>query len=231
MAELLEVSGLRAGYHGQAVLHEVDLTVDEGEIVCLLGPNGAGKSTTLLAISGLIPLLGGEVRIRRERPPRKPHHLARKGVAHVPEDRSLFPSLTVAEHLRLGGRPGGRSREEVLGWFPALDRLLNRRVGLLSGGEQQMVALARALMSRPALLMIDEMSLGLAPIVVETLLETLRGIVAGTGCGVLLVEQHVQMALSIADRGMVLSRGRVAVVGPAAELAVDPELLQRSYLG
>jgi branched-chain amino acid transport system ATP-binding protein len=231
MSDLLSVVGLRAGYGGRSVLHGVDLHVGPSEIVALLGPNGAGKSTTLLAISGLIPTLSGEVRIGGAPRPRRPHRAARDGLAHVPEDRSLFPSLTVAEHLRLGSRSGGRTRDEVLDWFAPLRRLVDRQVGLLSGGEQQMVALARALMSSPRLLLIDEMSLGLAPIVVESLLGTLGDIVADTGCGVLLVEQHVAMALTIAQRAVVLSRGRVVVTGTAAELRADPTLLERAYLG
>lgn len=228
---LLEIEGLRAGYGGRPVLHGIDLSVGPSEVVALLGPNGAGKSTTLLAISGLIPTLSGTVRIHGAPRPRRPHRAAIEGLAHVPEDRSLFPSLTVAEHLRLGARSGGRSREEVLGWFAPLRRLIDRQVGLLSGGEQQMVALARALMSGPRLLLIDEMSLGLAPIVVESLLTTLGDIVEETGCGVLLVEQHVAMALTVAQRAVVLSRGRVVVEGSAAALRADPDLLERAYLG
>jgi branched-chain amino acid transport system ATP-binding protein len=231
----LEVSGLCAGYDGRAVVVDIDLSVGAGEIVCLLGPNGAGKTTTLTAISRLIPLLGGEVRLDGEPLPSRPAEATRAGLAHVPEDRCLFPSLTVAEHLRLGDRRAGRrsvdDEAQVLEWFPPLEPLWGRAVGLLSGGEQQMVAVARALVARPKVLMIDEMSLGLAPLVVESLLGSLRDIVAATGCGVLLVEQHVRTALEVADRGYVLNRGRVVAAAGAAELAADPDLLTASYLG
>jgi len=227
----LAVSGLSAGYGGRAVVHDVDLTISRGEIVCLLGPNGAGKTTTLAAIAGLTKRLAGTVTLDGVAADSRPHRVARQGLSLVPEDRSLFPSLTVAEHLRLGATKGGPDEADVYGWFPALARLTSRAVGLLSGGEQQMVAVARSLMSAPTVLMVDEMSMGLAPIVVESLLETIRTIAEESGTAVLLVEQHVQMALSVADRGYVLARGVVVASGTAAELAADPELLQRSYLG
>ncbi len=233
----LEVVGLSAGYDGRAVVVGVDLTVGAGEIVCLLGPNGAGKTTTLSAISRLIAILGGEVRLDGEPIPKRASDVTRAGLAHVPEDRSLFPSLTVAEHLRLGGPRGAATEkgpgqtEQVIEWFPALEPLWGRAVGLLSGGEQQMVAVARALVAQPKVLMIDEMSLGLAPLIVESLLSTLREVVVATGCGVLLVEQHVRTALEVADRGYVLDRGRLVAAASAAELAADPELLTASYLG
>lgn len=229
---VLEVEGLSAGYDRRAVLHDVALTVGPGEVVALLGANGAGKTTTLLAVSGLVDVLAGSVSFDGERIDRRaPHRRARAGLAHVPEDRSLFPSMSVREHLRLGGRRSGARPEEVYRWFPALEALGDRAVGLLSGGEQQMLAVGRALMTRPRLLMVDELSLGLAPMVVSTLLDSLRRIAADTGCGVLLVEQHVAMALRTADRGVVLERGRVVADAEAGRLAGDPDLLRRSYLG
>ena len=231
MTPALEVIGLVAGYDGRAVVTGIDLTVAPGEVVCLLGPNGAGKTTSLLAISAIIGRMAGSVRLDgAETKGDAPHRLARAGLAHVPEDRSLFPSLTVAEHLRLGSTKDGPGDADVFGWFPALARLHSRRVGLLSGGEQQMVAVARALKGRPRVLMIDELSLGLAPLVVESLLDTIRVIADDTGCGVLLVEQHVQMALGAADSAYVLSRGSIVMSGPADELAGDPDRLRASYL-
>jgi ABC-type branched-subunit amino acid transport system ATPase component len=238
-APILEVTGLCAGYDGRTVLHDLDLTVAAGEVVCLLGANGAGKSTALGAMTGLVRATSGTVALDGEPLPlSSTHRIARAGVAHVPEDRSLFPSLTVRDHLRLADSRRARRRADevdavarVLDWFPALERLLSRRVGLLSGGEQQMVAIGRAIMSRPRVLLIDEMSLGLAPLVVASLLDVIGRLAADTGCGVLLVEQHVALALGVASRATVLSRGRVTFEGLADELAASHDTLVASYLG
>ena len=184
-----------------------------------------------------ILVAGTDVTARRRVRGAKVAALARAGVAHVPEDRGLFFDLTVAEHLRLG-RPARPSTDrppieldQLHEWFPALVDLADRRAGLLSGGEQQMVALARALVGRPSLLLVDEMSLGLAPIIVERLLPVLRRVADDTGCAVVLVEQHVGLALEVADRGYVLTRGRVDLAGTAEELLAQQSRLEADYLG
>ena len=230
---LLRLTGLDAGYEGVAVVRGLDLEVRPGEVVALLGPNGAGKTTTLLTVSGLLAPIGGTIDILGGGPPstRRPQEVARRGVAHVPEHRALFYDLTVRENLRLGTAHGRVALDRVLDYFPALAPMLDRKAGLLSGGEQQMLALGRALASEPRLLMVDEMSLGLAPIIVERLLPVLRRVVTDTGAGVLLVEQHVHLALEVADRAYVLNHGTVVASGAADDLAEQAELLEASYLG
>jgi branched-chain amino acid transport system ATP-binding protein len=232
VSALLELDGLSGGYEGVAVVRDLSLNVEPGEVVALLGPNGAGKTTSLLTVSGLLPMIAGDVRVLG-RSVRKmaPHKIARLGLAHVPEDRSLFFQLTVAENLRLGAAHGASDLDQALHYFPALEPLMDRRAGLLSGGEQQMLAMGRALTVRPKLLMVDEMSLGLAPIIVERLLPVLRTVADETGAGVLLVEQHVDLALEIADRAYVLSHGDLVLQNDAAYLRANRELLESSYLG
>lgn len=232
MNALLEIENLNTGYNGVSVVRGLNLRVNEGEVVAMLGPNGAGKTTTLLTTSGLVPLISGDIKVfGKSVQGRRPHMIAREGLAHVPEGRSLFYQLTVAENLRLGAAKGAADIKKALGYFPALEPILDRRAGLLSGGEQQMLAMARALTVSPKLLMVDEMSLGLAPIIVERLLPILRQIATETGAGVLLVEQHVHMALQVADRAYVLSHGELAMEGKASELAKDRSLIEASYLG
>jgi branched-chain amino acid transport system ATP-binding protein len=237
MSEMIvELENLWSGYNGVPVLRDVSLTVEEGEIVGLLGPNGAGKSTTLRTLSGLIEPLRGSVKVLGAAPSvRAPHRLARSGVAHVTESRNLSYDLTVAENIRLGLRGSRASRRavtrEAMEMFPAMEPLLDRNAALLSGGEQQMLALARAMTSRPKLLILDEMSLGLAPIIVERLLVNVREISERTNCAVLLVEQHVPLALKLANRAYVLARGRIVGEGSAEELQQNLDVLESSYMG
>ena len=233
MAEdVLRLEGLTAGYDGAAVIRSVDLTVARGEVVALLGANGAGKTTTLRTISGLVKPIAGRVLFEgRDLARRSPSARAQLGIAHVPEGRGLFFGLTVAEHFRLG-YPRERLDDAVAyKYFPKLDELRGRRAGLLSGGEQQMLAVARALARHPALLLLDELSLGLAPVIVERLLPVVRSFAEERGCAVLLVEQHVHLALEVADRGYVLSHGEIVLENSAEKLRADRHLLAASYLG
>ena len=233
---MLEVEDLHVHYGPVAALKGISLRVEDGSIVTLIGANGAGKSTTLRAISGLLSATRGRITFRgRRMDGLPPHEILGLGIGHVPEGRQIFPDLTVAENLRLGGyreREGGRLRrrlEEVFARFPVLRERRTQLGGTLSGGEQQMLAIGRALMAAPRLLMLDEPSLGLAPLYVDRVVEILRDLNA-QGIAILLVEQKVQAALRIAHRGYVLETGRVVLEDSGARL-LDNEEVQRAYLG
>lgn len=219
---LIELRSLTSGYGDLAAIRDVSLTLHAGEIVALFGPNGAGKSTTLSAAVGVLPTMSGKVLWLGQRRPKTLCALARSGLAFVPEGRSVISGLSVLDNLRLGA--GGV--DGALVYFPELERLLSRPAGLLSGGEQQMLSLGRALATRPRALLADEVSLGLAPIIVDRLFGAIREASIESGMGVLLVEQQPRRALTIADRWYLLQNGQMIGDGPAS----DSSLLDESYL-
>jgi branched-chain amino acid transport system ATP-binding protein len=228
MTKQLEARGLTIGYGKAAVGWDIDLDVNAGEIVALLGPNGAGKTTTLLTVSGFLTPIKGTIAFRGKSTAKvRPQSLTRSGLSLIPDDRALLASLTVRETLRLVNKPAITATE----LFPELEPLMDRKCGLLSGGEQQMVAIARALAPRPPLVMIDELSLGLSPLLVDRLLKALRKEADSSGTAVLLVEQQVQEALSVADRALVLVHGRVVLDEPAKTLLDNRRLIESTYLG
>jgi branched-chain amino acid transport system ATP-binding protein len=231
---LLELRDVEARYGPLVALHGVSLTVGEGEVVAVLGANGAGKTTTLRSISGTVRR-SGDILLDGEAIGRTPEAVARRRVAHVPEGRGTFVELTVEENLRLGAyarrdRQVAADLQRVLEWFPRLRERLGQQAGTLSGGEQQMLALGRALMLSPRLLLLDEPSLGLAPLVVAELFGIVRRLNEEEGLAVLVVEQNAGLALAAARRAYVLEAGRVAVEGSSAELR-EHEDVRRSYLG
>ena len=230
---LLDIDGLSAGYDGVPVVRDLTLHVRAGEVVTLLGPNGAGKTTTLRAVSGLVARLKGDITVLGGPVPRlrRAHEVARRGVAHVPEGRGVLGQLTVRENLVLGVRRGRPDFDQALGYFPALAPLMERKAALLSGGEQKMLVMGRAILSEPKLLLIDELSLGLAPLIFAQLLPVVRQVVADTGAGALLVEQYAELALSHSDRAYVLSHGDLVLSGPSSQLLADRSRLDAAYLG
>lgn len=222
---LLEVRGLRAGYGAGAVVRDLDLSVSSGEVVALLGPNGAGKTTTLLTLAGELSPLVGEISFLGSRRAGPLHQRARNGLGFVTEERSVFMRLTTLENLKVGRG----NIDFALHLFPELKPKIAMTAGLLSGGEQQMLTLARVLSRSPRLLFVDELSLGLAPLAVDRLLSAVRS-AADAGLGVLLVEQHVDKVLKLADKGIVLRRGSVEMAAPAAELRKRLHEIEASYL-
>ena len=233
---LLRLDGVQAGYGDLTAVRDVSLEVRTGEIVALIGSNGAGKTTTLRAICGLLPLRGGRVELDGASiAGRPPSAIVAGGIAHVPEGRQLFPTMTVLENLELGARtPESRRRraeslDRVIALFPRLGERRGQIAGTLSGGEQQMTAIGRALMARPRLLMLDEPSLGLAPVMVTSIFENLRTI-NRDGVTILLVEQNVLRALRLSHRAYVLENGTITLTGPSTQLLAD-DTIKRAYLG
>ena len=236
MTALLEVEDLHAGYGPVRALHGVDVTVQEGAVAAILGPNGAGKTTTLRALTGMVRTSGRIVFDGRSLAGLSTPRIVRLGVAHVPEGRGTFPALTVDENLRLGAwtrRDAAAVRsdlDECYGMFPRLTERRGQAAGTLSGGEQQMLAIARALLLRPRLLLLDEPSLGLAPMVTRALFEVLGRVKRERRTTMLLVEQNANLALELADQAYVLEAGRTVLAGPAEQVSADDNV-RRSYLG
>ena len=226
MTPVIEARGMSSGYSGQPVVRDVDLDVRPGEVVCLLGSNGAGKTTTLLAMSGELPLLAGEVFLDGELTRAPLYRRARAGMAYVTEERSVFKGLSARDNLRCGDV----TPADALAFFPELERCLDTRGGLLSGGEQQMLTVARALARKPRLLLADELSLGLAPIIVDRLLQAVRAAATEKGMAVLLVEQHARKALRFADRVYVMRRGRIEMALDAGEASRRITEIENVYL-
>jgi branched-chain amino acid transport system ATP-binding protein len=222
---LLEAHAVSAGYGGLAAVRDVTLEVRPGEVVCLLGSNGAGKTTTLLTLAGALAPIAGEVRWKGAATTAPLKRRARQGMALVTEERSVFMGLTVAQNLRLGRGPATRALE----LFPELRDHLPRRAGLLSGGQQQLLTLARTLAGAPEAILADELSLGLAPLVTRRLLEAVRA-AADQGAAALIVEQRARVALDVADRAYVLQRGRIVLEGAAADLRGDVAAIEHAYL-
>jgi branched-chain amino acid transport system ATP-binding protein len=232
MTARLECTGIDAGYGTATVVRDVSLSVEAGKVLAVLGPNGAGKTTLLLALAGLLPRTKGELTVDgvviSSFKPRMANH---EGVVLVPDDRALFNAMSVRDNLRAASPRGSKGPEEAAQLFPSLRERWSVAAGALSGGEQQMLAVARALVQKPRVLLIDEMSMGLAPIVVENLLPHVRTIADTTGAVVVLVEQHVQLALGIADDAVVLNHGEITLAGSAKDLATDAGRLEAAYMG
>ncbi|MYR08151.1 ATP-binding cassette domain-containing protein [Gordonia sp. SID5947] len=231
MTAVLEFDGVTVGHGGVPAVRDLSASVRPGEILALLGPNGAGKTTTLLAAVGALPVMSGGITALGEPVDGRVERNARRGVTLVPDNRGLFHRLSVSDNLKLAKRKNGGNVDVVYEHFPKLRGLRGRRCGNLSGGEQQMLALAKALLTKPSVLLIDELSLGLSPIAVQDLLPRLRTIADEQQMAVVLVEQHIDLALGIADSAVVLHHGRVALRGSARELREHRDTVEAAYFG
>jgi branched-chain amino acid transport system ATP-binding protein len=228
---VLETKNLTGGYGKVVAFRNVDLDLQGGQILAVLGPNGAGKSTLMMTLAGLLPRIAGDVLLNGSSlPSGKPAVANRSGVVLVPDNRALFTTLTVRENIEIARLPGQKNIDDVLDLFPALHPRLKLKAAALSGGEQQMLAMARGIVQRPKVFLVDEMSMGLAPLIFESLLPVVRNI-ASTGAAVVLVEQHIRLALEVADQAMVLVHGTVSLRGDADQFRKDPSLLEAAYLG
>ena len=223
---VLHVENLKAGYLGQPVIRYINLTVAPGEVVCLLGPNGAGKTTTMMTLAGMVPLMSGTVEMFGSTTNEPLYRRARGGLSFVTEERSIIRSLSLADNIRLAQV----SLESVTDLFPELKTRVHTRAGLLSGGEQQMLSLGRALAREPRLLLADELSLGLAPLIVDRLLQAVRAAADERGAGVLMVEQHARKALRYADRALVMQRGKLVLTLSGEEARARIGEIEDSYL-
>ncbi len=226
MEPVISVRGMSTGYAGQPVVHDLSFDVNPGEVLCLLGPNGAGKTTTMLALAGELPLLDGEVEFAGIKPKAPLYRRARNGMSYVTEERSVFKGMTLKDNLKIGGV----DVEEAVALFPELGKRMTVRGGLLSGGEQQMLTLARALGRKPRLLLADELSLGLAPLVVDRLLQAVRRAADEQGTAVIMVEQHAHKALNYTDHAIVMRRGRVNLDLSGEQARSRIEDVEQAYL-
>lgn len=222
---------LTVGYDGVPIVRDIGLSVQANEILALLGPNGAGKTTLLFSLAGFLAPIDGTITLDGQNiRPGSPRRMNRAGIVLVPDHRALFTQLTTIENLKVAARKLGPSTDDILDLFPALRRRTKVHAGMLSGGEQQMLTVARALMQHPRVLLIDELSMGLAPLVVESLMPTLRWVADEAGAAIVLVEQHVSLALQLADHAIVLVHGEIRLSGPASKLRSDTEALEAAYL-
>jgi branched-chain amino acid transport system ATP-binding protein len=228
----LECQGLTGGWGQLTAFRDLDISVEAGSMHAILGPNGAGKTTLLLTLAGLLPAHAGTVSVDGQRlRSGRPAAACRAGVVLVPDNRELFTTLTVEENLRVPGSHSSTGVESMYKLFPALGERRDLRAGALSGGEQQMLAMARALIQRPKVLLVDELSMGLAPAIVERLFGAVRQAAINRGCAVVFVEQYVHVALHVADTASVINRGRIVMAGPASELSAKAKDVERAYLG